>query len=112
MKKNIKKEEFLEQLRKIPIVQVCCEKVGLSRNSVYRWRKEDDEFYKAMVEAIVEGEAFVTDMSESQLISLIKDKHFPAVHLWLRQHHPKYKDKVEITGRLIHERREIGRAHV
>lgn len=106
MKKTRKKEEFLEQLRKIPIVQVCCEKVGVSRNSVYRWRKEDDDFNKAMAEALAEGEAFITDMSESQLISLIKDKHFPAVHLWLRQHHPKYKDKVEITGRFIHERRE------
>ena len=107
MKKNRKKEEFLEQLRKIPIVQICCEKVGLSRNSVYRWKKEDDEFRKAMTEALAEGEAFVTDMSESQLISLIKDNHFPAVQLWLRQHHPKYAHKVELSGTLSVECDEL-----
>jgi hypothetical protein len=59
-----------------------------------------------MNEAIAEGESFVTDMSETQLIALVKDKHFPAISMWLRHHHPKYKDKVEVTGRFIHERRE------
>lgn len=106
MKKNRKKEEFLEQLRRIPIIQVCCEKVGLSRNSVYRWRNEDKDFAKEMEAALVEGEALVNDMSESQLLTLIKEKNWPSISFWLRHRHPKYKDKVEITGRLIHERRE------
>jgi len=44
MKKNTKKVEFLEQLKKIPIIQVAAEKTGLSRNTIYRWRKEGNEF--------------------------------------------------------------------
>ncbi len=107
MKKNKKKDEFLEQLRKIPIVQVACEKVGLSRNSVYRWRNEDKEFAKEMESALTEGEALVNDMSESQLLSLIKEKNWSSISFWLRHRHPKYKEKVEITGQLIHERREL-----
>ncbi|TAJ15303.1 hypothetical protein EPO56_01245 [Patescibacteria group bacterium] len=55
-----------------------------------------------------EGVDFVCDMSEGQLLSLIRDKNFPAIHLWLRKHHPRYADKVEISGRIEHkEMREL-----
>ena len=107
MKKDKKKDEFLEQLKKIPIVQVSCEKTSISRNSVYRWRKEDENFAKAMADALAEGEELVNDMGESQLLALIKDKNWAAVSFWLRHRHPKYKEKVEITGQLIHEKREL-----
>lgn len=98
------KELTLAQLRrKMPILQIACERAGIARSSYYRWRDEDDEFRKAADEATADGEALITDMTESQLISLIKDKHFPAVQLWLRQHHPKYTNKVELSGRLTIE---------
>ncbi len=97
------RETILVQLRKMPILQIACERAGVGRSSYYRWREEDESFRKAADGAISEGEAFITDMSESQLISLIRDKHFPAVQLWLRQHHPKYSAKVELSGRLTIE---------
>lgn len=71
MKKNKFQDQFLDELRKVPIVQVACEKTGLSRNSVYRWRKDDKEFLKNMDTALTEGVALVNDMSESQLLTLI-----------------------------------------
>jgi hypothetical protein len=98
MKKNRKKDEFLEQLKKIPIVQVACEKVGLSRNTVYRWRKEDKDFCEAMANALVEGEALVNDMSESQVLTLIKEKNWPAISFWLRHHHSTYRNRIEVTA--------------
>ncbi len=102
--KQIKnKELILVQLRKMPILQIACERAGIARSTYYRWREEDEEFRKPADEAIAEGEALITDMTESQLISLIRDKHFPAVQLWLRQHHPKYTSKVELSGRLTIE---------
>ena len=73
MKKNKVKDAFLEQLRKVPIIQVACEKVGVSRNSVYRWKNEDPEFEKAMNTAIEDGEALVNDMTENQLMVLIRE---------------------------------------
>lgn len=100
MKKNRKKDEFLEQLKKIPIVQVACEKVGISRNSVYRWRNEDAEFRKEMEEALQEGEELVNDMSESQLLSMIKEKNWPAVSFWLRHRNPKFRERVEVTAKI------------
>lgn len=97
MKKNKKKNEFLDHLRKIPIVLVACEKSGLSRNSVYRWRKEDEEFQKEMDEALKDGEEVINDMSESQLLTMIKEKNWSAVSFWLRHRNPKFKDKLEVT---------------
>jgi|SRR3989338_6004096 len=98
MKREQGKSKLIEQLRKMPIVQIACERAGIGRSTYYRWREEAANFRKAADEAIAEGEALITDMSESQLINLIRDKHFPAVQLWLRQHHPKYSGKVEISG--------------
>ena len=101
MKKNKKKGEFLEQLKKIPIVQVACEKAGLSRNTVYRWRKEDSIFSTAMDEALKEGEDLVNDMSENQLLSMIKDKEWSAVSFWHRHRNPRFRDKIEVSGKVF-----------
>ncbi len=97
MKKNKIQDQFLEELTKVPIVQVACEKTGLSRNSVYRWRKEDKTFEKKMDEALTSGVAFVNDMSESQLLTLIKEKNYSAISFWLRHRNDNYKDRIEIT---------------
>jgi hypothetical protein len=97
MKKNKKRDEFLAQLRKIPIVQVAVEKVDLSRNTVYRWRKEDEQFRIDMDAALAEGEALVNDMSESQLLSLIRDKNWQAIQFWLTRRNPKFRERVEVT---------------
>lgn len=91
------KELLLTQLRKMPIIQIACQKTDTSRATYYRWRSEDEEFKKNADEAIAEGEEFITDMSESQLITLIRDRNFPAIQLWLRHHHQKYNNKIEIT---------------
>jgi predicted DNA-binding transcriptional regulator AlpA len=97
MKKSKSAKQFLLELTRVPIVQVACEKAGLSRNTVYRWRKEDKEFEKKMDQALADGVALVNDMSESQLLTLIKEKNFPAVRFWLNKRHPAYKDKIEVT---------------
>jgi hypothetical protein len=97
MKKYTYGSRFLEELTRIPIVQVACEKTGLSRNSVYRWRKEDPVFARKMNEALAAGVDFVNDMSESQLLNLIKEKHWPAISFWLRHRNNNYKNTLEIT---------------
>lgn len=98
MKKNKKRDEFLEHLRSLPIILVAAEKSGLSRQTIYRWRNEDEEFRKEMDKAMKEGEEFVNDMSESQLLAMIKEKNWPAISFWLKHHHPKYKTRIEVEG--------------
>jgi len=98
MKKNNAKKLLIKQLKKMPIIQVSCERTNVARSSFYRWRTEDKKFAKEADMAILEGEALITDMSETQLISLIHDRNFQALQLWLRHHHPKYTNKVEVTA--------------
>lgn len=98
MKKTRVKDKFLDALKKVPIVQIGCEKVGVSRNSVYRWRNEDKKFAEEMDLAMAEGEAFINDISEGQLLNMIKEKSWPALAFWLRHRNPKFRDKVEITN--------------
>ncbi len=81
---------LLEQLEKVPIVQIACDRSSIARTTYYRWLKEDKQFKKVAEAALTAGEALINDMSESQLIALIRDKNFSAVRYWLDRHHPKY----------------------
>ncbi len=106
MKKDNAKELLLEQLKKMPVVELACQKANIGRTTYYRWRK-NPKFAKEADAAITEGEALITDLTESQLISLIRDRNFQALQLWLRHHHPKYNNKIEINGRLTYSDEEL-----
>jgi len=92
------KEQLLEILKKTPIVQIACEKAGISRATYYRWRKEDAEFAKVGDQALADGCSLINDMAESQMISAIKDKNMTSIIFWLKHHHPAYATKIEITA--------------
>ena len=96
MKKNKDKQLLIEQLKKIPIIQIGCEKINVGRTTFYRWLKEDPKFSKAVDEAIKESTELINDLSQSQLITLIREKKMPAIALWLKVHHPLYSDKIEV----------------
>lgn len=93
-------ELLLEQLKKTPIVQVACEKVGIGRATYYRWRNENEDFAAQADSSIAEGASLVNDMAESQLMAAIRDKNLTAIIFWLKHHHPHYATKVEVTARL------------
>ena len=101
MKKNDRaKTELLEQLRKTPIIQIACEKLGINRTTLYRWRADSKEFAKAVDEALLEGRLMVNDLAESQLIGAVKDRNITAILAWLKHNHPTYKARIEIEGSL------------
>ena len=91
------KDLIIENLKKIPIIEVACNKSGIGRTSFYRWRKEDVEFGRLVDEAIDEGVKFINDMAESQLLTAIKDGNISAIFYWLNHRHNSYGNKIEIT---------------
>jgi len=110
-------KKLVEELKKTPIVQVACQRTGIGRATYYRWHKENLEFRKTADEAMAEGEGFVSDMSESQLITLIKEKNWSAIRFWLEKRNPKYASKLQIEGEITarseltpEQREEIKRA--
>lgn len=94
------KKRFLEILRKTPIIQLACERSGISRASLYRWKKDNPDFAQEVDEAIIEGCGMITDIAESQLLQAIKERNITAVMFWLKHHHRAYASKLELSGKL------------
>lgn len=87
----------LEQLKKIPIIQLACEKSGVGRATYYRWRKDDPEFAKLADEALAQGTLLINDLAESKLIASVQNQNMTAIIFWLKNHHPAYTTKIELT---------------
>jgi ACT domain-containing protein len=101
------KKAVLEQLAKLPIVQVACQKAGISRATYYRWRNEDKKFVTDTDEAIAEGVLMINDLSESQLITAIRNNNFSAVRFWLMNRHKAYTAKIEVMERSTSVNQEL-----
>jgi hypothetical protein len=97
---NKDKKLLLEQLSKTPIIEIACKQAGVSRATYYRMRNKSTDFRKAADSAIAEGILLINDIGEAQVISLIKDKNWPAISFWLKHHHSSYTDKLEVSGHI------------
>lgn len=93
------KEKLIEQFKKMPIIQIAVERAGISRPTYYRWLEEDPIFRDAAMAAIGDGEAFLSDKSEGQLVTLIGEKHFGAIKHYLAHHSDKYAAGKGLGGR-------------
>ena len=107
MKKDKIKELFLEQVRRVPIILLACDKLKIGRTTVYSWKAKDKDFKKKLEDALSEGEENINEMSEVQLVSMIKEKNWQAVSFWLRHRHPKFKDKIEIDTTIRTQNNEL-----
>jgi hypothetical protein len=101
------KQTLLDQLKRTPTIELACEKTGVARSSVYRWIKTNKKFAKELDAALIEGRVFISDIAESQIFSLIKDKKFEAIRFWLANNDPRYGNKLEIKGYLNHAVSEL-----
>ncbi len=93
--KRKKKSKFLRELESIPIVQTACEKVGISRNTVYRWKKEDSDFAKEFEARMEIGGDLVSDVAESHLLKAIQRGDFGSVRYWLSRRSKKFRANEE-----------------
>ena len=110
--KSLDKKAITEQLKKAPIIQVTCEKLGISRATFYRWKKNDEKFAEEVDIALQEGSQLINDMAESQLITAIKNGNLTGIIFWLKNHHKNYSPKLEVTTKnpeipLTDEQKEI-----
>ena len=89
---------LLEQLRKTPVIETACQKTGVPRSTVYRWMKKSKTFARQIEVAMSEGRKFMIGVAENQLFSLIGEKSFQAIKLYLTTHSERYSNKLELTG--------------
>jgi len=90
MKKDRVKEEFFSELEKNGIVESACKKCGVSRNSVYRWRKESIRFARRFEESRLIGEGVINDFAEANILRDIQSGSIPSSKYWLDRRHPKF----------------------
>ena len=107
IKKSTTKKLFIEQIRKTPIMQAACEKVGVPRGTIYRWKNEDPEFAKALDEALLEGRSMVSDAAVSQLLTAIKAGDLGAIKYWLNHFDDNFKTKIQFSGTMRHIRDDL-----
>lgn len=101
------KEDLVEQLKKNPVIQIACEKLEIGRATHYRWYTDDKEYARAVDTAINEGVTFVAEFAESQLFNAVRNNEPWAVSMVLKAMHPRYKNKIEINGNIVHTTREL-----
>ena len=98
-------KQIVEDLRETPIIQTVCKKNNISRNTFYKWRKNDPDFDKEVQEALDLGDSVVTDMCKSQLISSIQNGNMGSVKYWLSNKHsdfirPRRKNPIDSVNSL------------
>jgi len=98
MRQEKNKELILDQLRKTPVVEISCSKLGIGRTTYYRMREQDPEFAKKADEALSDGMKFVCDVAESQLLNSIREGNLTAIIFWLKNRHPAYRQQLFQSG--------------
>lgn len=91
MKKRRLEKTFLEELAKTSILQVACNKVNLSRQTISRWKKGDPKFRSQFEEARKLGEESICDLAESKMIERIKQGDRRSGEFWLMHHKKEYR---------------------
>lgn len=92
------KEALLDQLKRTPTLETSCQKVGVSRATVYRWIANSKKFERQIDESLNEGRKFMSDIAENQLFALISERKIEAIRLYLSTHNPRYSNKLELSG--------------
>lgn len=93
MKKNKERiKKFLEILERVPIVTKACNECGLSRNTIHRWRNEDDKFREKMDKAMIMGNKAMDDLANAKHYSLMNKDHWPSIKYRL-MHSPTVKEQ-------------------
>lgn len=100
------KKILLEQIKKIPIIQLACERTGISRSTFYRWCDDDEKFANEYKDALVNGKQLINDLAESKLISNIHNNNMQAITFWLKHKHSDYKEE-DAKSKLMEDDRQF-----
>lgn len=84
------KKQLLEQLERVPVIEVACKKVGIARSTYYRWITEDSEFESSAEKALDTGRCVINDVAESKIIQKVSDGDWRAVKYWLESNNKRY----------------------
>lgn len=94
------KTDVLVALEKIPVVQIACQRAGVSKATYYRWRQNDLEFMELADIARQEGMTTICELAKSKLIEQINDGNLTAAIFWLKSRDPEFTERKHIVNEL------------
>ncbi len=95
--KTYQKEDVIEEIKKELTIKAVCNKLKLSRQTIYRWLKEDKKFKKALHQARKEAIDNLNDECENRVINKIMNDDSGMIKFWLKYHHEDYKQAYIVT---------------
>lgn len=99
---KIKKEEFIKYLGDSKgIITAACAKAGVGRSTYYEWIDADEVFAKKCAETEREQRDYVHD----QFLGKIVDGDNTCIIFYLKNKHPDYKQKLELSGNITTEKK-------
>ncbi len=84
-------KQIIAELEKMPNKSYVCQKLGISRQTLYRWIEDDLDFSDGVELAIRIGNESMSDLAESKLVEMVKEGDFRAVRYLLDNKHKDYK---------------------
>lgn len=100
MKKHRVRDKFIKELQRTPIIQVACDKMGISRQTYYRWYNEDSDFMDKVNLSISQGEGVVNDVAKSNILRGIQNGDKKDSKFWLTHRDHDFRKPFKI----IHEK--------
>ncbi len=91
------KDSFVKIVEKFLTIKSACSRVGLSRQTIYRWMKDDKTFAHDVKEAIKDAVLELNDECEDRVIAKIRNDDANMIKFWLRYRHPDYKQSYIVT---------------
>lgn len=98
------KEKILQSLRETGIISIACSQAGISRNTFYRWIKDDYYFSDDVNFAIDEGIYHVDDLARSKLLEHIKNGNWTAIKYRLDHAKSFESQKIDMIFKIIGQR--------
>ena len=106
------KHKFLKELAKSGNVYIASMKIGIHRDSHYRWKKEDKEYAKQATLAEKRGRENNCDVAEHALMINVKEKKMDAIKYVLSHNSPKYRIKRDSKVILEHRTNKVDKAQI
>lgn len=89
--KEYQKEDVLKEIKNELTIKAVCKKLNLSRQTVYRWLKDDKSFKTELHKARKEAIDDMNDECENRVLNKIRNDDSGMIKFWLKYHHEDYK---------------------
>jgi len=91
MKTKYEQSKFIKILEEAPFISYAAKKTGISRATIYRWKKSNPEFRGQLEKALSSGREHLIDVAEMALIEKIRAKDMAAIKFFLQHNDKRYR---------------------